>query len=156
MIGVGFKETCMLLPLAIMCWDVSWKKRILWTGIGMLGCIAVKSGIDLYTDNALIGTARCQWLKVTLNIQSFADPRYRFSTFINAGTLLAFLLLPWKGRSTIAMKSIGMIFVASIMCCGNLIEYRIWFELIPFSLICLYTWQQQSTSLYRERHMDES
>ena len=54
--------------------------------------------------------------------------------FINAGTLLAFLLLPHATRTLVAFKAIALAFIAGNFLFGIITEYRIWFELIPLAL----------------------
>jgi len=54
--------------------------------------------------------------------------------FINAGTALAFLILPTKDRYILCLKFIALIFITSNFIYGNIQEYRIFIEIIPFAL----------------------
>ncbi|MCI0550618.1 MAG: hypothetical protein L0287_06665, partial [Anaerolineae bacterium] len=57
--------------------------------------------------------------------------------FINAGTLIALFLLPNTHKNIFTLKVIAILFILGNMLFGNIIEYRIWFEMIPFALYAM-------------------
>jgi hypothetical protein len=60
-----------------------------------------------------------------------------FHCLINAGTLLVFYLLPSGNRNILYLKLMSIPFVLGIILFANAGEYRIWFEMLPFSLYAM-------------------
>jgi len=140
-LGVGFKETALILSIAFLFADLQWKQRLrLFLGSILLG-FAIKISIDYFLQLPLFFTMETRvggnqdasfylfsnlyWLK---RIMPF---------FVNAGTLLALILLPITNKNILVFKIIAAFFILGNFLFGNIIEYRIWFELTPFALYAL-------------------
>ncbi len=136
-LGTGFKETTLLLPLAFLFTDESWKNRLLKAGIaGLLG-VAVKVAIDAYVRNPIFWTMRTAGQgpdAASYFFGNLANLGNIYAWLLNAGTLLAFLILPMFNKKMQALKLIGLLFILGNFLFGVLFEYRIWFEMIPFAL----------------------
>ncbi len=138
-LGMGFKETSLILCAAFLFSELPWKTRwMLFLGCGAV-CVAIKVGLDLYVhvpipfftmENGFEST-RVTNFYIIRNLIGF---RELVPFFINAGTLLAFVLLPIYDRKLLGMKFIAGLFALGNLFFGNVFEYRIWFEMIPFAL----------------------
>lgn len=135
--GMPFKETAAVLCLFPLALEMSWRQRAAWAGAALLGCVAIKVGIDLATQNGAVG--------LTMAVESFYDEgplwwwnlrqlSLGYPLLVNGGTLLAFLLLPGASRTLVAFKAIALAFVAGNFLFGIVTEARIWFEMIPLAL----------------------
>ena len=68
------------------------------------------------------------------NLKAFASlPPF----LINAGTLLSFFLLPAVHPKVSALKMMAVLFALGNFLFGTVLEFRIWFELIPFALFAI-------------------
>ena len=106
-------------------------------------CIIVKISIDLYTHAPVFFTMqtapnpeRNELIYLFSNLNSYKEI---LPFFINSGTLLAFYLIPHMEKNILYLKLISIPFVLGNLIYGNLIEYRIWFEMIPFALYSLHS-----------------
>jgi hypothetical protein len=136
--GMLFKETALVLclfPLALTV--LSRKQRLFYMGATLLGCLAIKLGIDVLTNNTALG--------LTMVSNSFYDEGSLlwwnvrelgkgYFLAINGGTFVAFLILPTRQRTLNVLKLIALAFAAGNLAFGVFTEYRIWFEMIPFAL----------------------
>lgn len=141
-LGVGFKETAGVLCVAfLLAPELSKKdKWRMFLGAAAL-CVLVKLGIDLFTRSAsplftmetgLGGALSASYL--LQNLRAFASlPPF----LINAGTLLSFFVLPGINPKVSALKIIAVLFAAGNFLFGTVLEFRIWFELIPFALLAI-------------------
>jgi len=143
-LGMGFKETTILLPLGFLISEFPWKRKTSFFLLSLAICVVVKIAIDLYVHVPLpFFTMEYSFTKDNLegsyliyNINKLLSLNF-IPLLINSGTLLAFLLLPALDKTTIAFKVIGLIFLGFILLFGLINEYRIFFELIPFALYSL-------------------
>lgn len=140
-LGTGFKETVMILSLGFLLIDIPWKRRLLLFSGCMGLTLLVKIVIDYYTRSPLLLTMETRMngdqsfnLYLWNNLESFLS---FFPYLINAGTLLVFYLLPNVNQKILHLKLISIPFVLGILLFGNVSEYRIWFELIPFALYAI-------------------
>jgi hypothetical protein len=135
--GMPFKETAAVLCLFPLALEMSWRQRAAWAGAALLGCAAIKIGIDLATQSSAVG--------LTMAFESFYDEgplwwwnlrqlSLGYPLLANGGTLLAFLLLPNASRTLVAFKAIALAFAAGNFLFGIITESRIWFEMIPLAL----------------------
>lgn len=138
-IGTGFKETAIILCIAFLFLDMPANQKWLMTiGAGIL-CIVVKLALDLYVNVPVpfftmeqgFESSRLTNVYVVRNLIGLKEV---IPFFINSGTLLVFLLLPIYDRKVLGLKLITALFIAGNMFFGNIFEYRIWFEMIPFAL----------------------
>ena len=140
-LGTGFKETAMILCLGFLFADLTWQKRLSFLA-GALGLsVLIKTGIDIYTHAPVFLTMETRMggneafsYYFWDNLKGFASV---FNYLINAGTLLVFYLLPSGNRNVLYLKLISIPFVLGIMLFANAGEYRIWFEMLPFSLYAM-------------------
>ena len=152
-LAMGFKETALLLSLAFLFTDESWKKRLTNAAIAAGLCIIVKIGIDIFVRAPLPfltmetggNSLGLSYFVVNLNNLLAVHP-----LLINAGTLLIFLLLPIYGRKMLALKVIAIFFILGNFAFGVIYEYRIWFEMIPFALYGMEVALNGSSSLVRK------
>ena len=141
-LGMGFKETAGVLCLGFLLSDelpraARWKTFV----VGVVLCALVKLAIDLFTRSNsplfTMETGPVGGLSVTYLLQNLGTLRLPLFYLINAGTLLAFLLLPAPTRKIRALKLIALAFSLGNFLFGIVEEYRIWLELIPFALYAL-------------------
>lgn len=138
-LGMGFKETSLILCAVFLFSELPWKNRwVLLLGSGAL-CVGIKILLDLYVHAPVpfftmengFESSRVTNYYIIRNLIGF---REFIPVFINAGTLLAFLLLPIYNQKILGMKFIAGLFMLGNLLFGNIFEYRIWFEMIPFAL----------------------
>ena len=138
--GMPFKETAIVLCLFPLALELNWQKRAAWALVTLLGCVLLKLGIDLLAGNTAVG--------LTMAADSFYDDGSLWAwnlrklvrglpLFVNAGTLVAFLLLPSASPTIRTFKWIALAFAAGNLLFGVITEYRIWFEMIPLALYAL-------------------
>lgn len=141
--AMGFKETALVLCLAFLLIDQPWKKRVQYFIISGVLCVTVKVIIDLLLgtplpfftmEHAHMVDNKLQGLYLFYNIKILLY-QYSMPLFVNGGMLLAFILIPAFNREARIMKLISYAFITSILLFGIILEYRIFFEIIPF---CLY------------------
>jgi len=151
-LAVGFKETAILLCVAFFFQEAkSWKARTVSFVAAVLLCLLVKVGIGLLTNPeqflfTMTNRERPEE-PLRLGINFFYILRYKWPTtpiLVNAGTLLAFLLLPLMTRTMWMLKTIALLFVSGILMYGLINEFRIFFEMIPIALYGVDLWLQGS------------
>lgn len=142
-IGMGFKETVFILCISFLFAEYPWKQRLLMVAGSALLCILMKIGIDLYTHAPVFFTMqtapnpeRDEFVYLFSNLNSYKEV---LPFFINSGTLLAFYLLPHVEKNILYLKLISIPFILGNLIYGNLIEYRIWYEMIPFALYSFHS-----------------
>jgi hypothetical protein len=138
-LGMGFKETSLILCMVFLFSEMPRKNRwILLLGSGTL-CVGIKVMLDLFVhvptpfftmENGFESSRVTNYYI----IRNLIGLRELVPFFINAGTLLAFLLLPVYNHKILGMKFIAGLFMLGNLLFGNIFEYRIWFEMIPFAL----------------------
>jgi hypothetical protein len=138
-ISVGFKETTLILCVAFLFMELPWRQRL-----GMLlGALALSVGVKIFIDyfvhapmfftmETKPGDSGTLYL-----LENFNNLKDITPFFINAGTLIAFFILPNANKNIFFLKLIAIPFILGTFLFGNMIEYRIWFEMIPFALYAL-------------------
>ncbi len=103
--------------------------------------IIVKIFIDYYVHAPIFFTMETRTGGIAANGLYFVNNIFLlkdiFPFFINSGTLMAFLLMPHVHKNVLILKLIAIPFILGNFIFGNIIEYRIWFELIPFALYAI-------------------
>ena len=144
-IATLFKETALILLVAFLFWDqVPLRRRLVAILATLLATFCLKGSVDLITANPSP--------IVTMTLRD-GPGVYRFSDnirqllygrvwtnhpfFINSGLLASLLILPMGDRRIHMLKAIGILFILGNFFFGNIIEYRIWFEVIPLSLYAI-------------------
>lgn len=141
LIGVGFKETAIILCIGYLFADMPWRQRIAMLVWSVALSLGVKIALDFYVRAPLFLTmetvANNEYHRYHL-IDNLFLFRKVIPLFVNAGLLLAFYVVPASGnKNIIALKIISIPFFLGQMLFGGVIEYRIWFEMIPFALYAL-------------------
>ena len=141
-LSIGLKETAFILCFAFIFSDQPWRTRILMTAGCFLISMMVKIGIDAYVHAPLFFTMRMDSLDGTsTELYLFSNVRLLLKDliplFANAGMLIALFLIPSANAEARTLKLIAIPFIAGIVLFGIVTEYRIWFELIPFSLYAI-------------------
>jgi len=139
-VGTGFKETVMILSMGFLFADLMWKQRLSLFGVALGLSILIKTVIDTYTHAPMFFTMETKMGGLDAFGYYFWDNLKGFGVLhclINAGTLLAFYLLPSGNRRTVSLKLVSIPFVLGNMLFANAAEYRIWFEMLPFSLYAM-------------------
>lgn len=145
-LATGFKETAILLSITLFFSDkMKGKKMLMAFILVMLLSVFVKIllGVATGTPHAFFSMHSSAQL-LRYNVISLVRPNPYFPppVFINAGLLLAFLLLPIVNRRMLILKVICLLFIIGTFTFGAIVEYRIWFEMIPISLcgleMCLF------------------
>lgn len=155
-VGTGFKETIMLCALLFLYWPTfSLRKRVLWTVTCLSGCILVKLIIDLATDNAVLLT-QCFYsvdgeFLLWYNLKFMTRLVIFHPVFVNSGTLISLLILALvdkDSRDIAGWKIIIPLFVIGIFLMGRINEYRIFYEMIPISLVVIANrWERINSTL---------
>lgn len=138
-IATGFKETVIILSLIFLVWDeVNFKNRIIYTVLTLVLCISLKSILGIITRNeSVFFTMDVNFDTINnalTNVLSLFKGNVYNLIFINAGTALTFFMLPSRDKYILCLKVIALIFIASNFIYGNIAEYRIFIEIIPFAL----------------------
>ena len=140
-----FKETALILPIAFLFWtSVGLRRRLLFMLATIALALVVKGVVDIVTENPsplLTMTAQeaglvPRWqenLGLLLDVRAWTT----HPVFLNAGLLVAMLLLPISDRRIGMLKALAVLFAAGNFLFGLVTEYRIWFELIPLSLYAI-------------------
>lgn len=141
-LSIGFKETTVIFSAVyLFADDLSWKKRLIYFISSLVLCAGVKIGLDLYTHSPVLFTMETGLersdVKNIYIVRNLLGFRKVVPFFINAGTLLSLLLLPVYDRNVLAMKFLSIIFIAGNLIFGNISEFRIYFEMLPFALYAL-------------------
>lgn len=143
-LGVGFKESAMVLCLAFLFTEEPRKRRISLFALSLAACCTVKLALDLYvhmpipffsmetsTANGEAGTSL-----FVQNLHALKNLRLE-PLLVNSGTLLALFLLPARNRGMMGIKVMSAVVIGANLFFGIIAEYRIFFELIPFALYFL-------------------
>jgi hypothetical protein len=147
-IAVLFKETACVLAIGYLFLESSRRNRILAFGVALALGVATKliadwatvSGTGLGLDaSKLVANFRFIFLGEFPHPEWYIPlQRINHPLLINAGLSLAFILHPSKGRHAKALWAVFLAFTASALIWGLILEYRIWFEMIPVSLYPFY------------------
>ncbi|MBI5570961.1 MAG: hypothetical protein HY914_13540 [Desulfomonile tiedjei] len=151
-VGTGFKETVALGSLVFLFWDeLPVRKRLEYTAVCAAGAAGVKIAIDILTSNPTWGFTM-EWgvygplvgrgtsdlgIVLLYNFKALATPTLNHPIFVNAGTFVVFLLLPVRDREDLMWKVLGVLFLVGILLFAIVNEYRVFFEVIPFSLYAI-------------------
>lgn len=149
LVGTGFKETAMVGSVCFLFFP--YRPRVKWAAfLGLAAaCVALKSGIDAATGNSVFATMTVAeeshvrfW--ANLRVLFFRNPwrvdgvavGLNTPWLVNAGTLLAFLLLP-SGRDVWMWRLVAALLVGGLLMFGEINETRIFLELLPFCLLAI-------------------
>lgn len=149
--GVGFKETVAVGCIVFLFWsDLEIKTRLIYFLLSVIACATVKITIDLITGNPSIGYTMItdfygplvglgiESTGIMYNVKAIFQLYLNHPIFINGGSFLVFLLLPVRSSEDIMWKTVGLLFLLGVMLFGVINEYRIFVEMIPVSLWCIY------------------
>ena len=104
-------------------------------------CVVVKLGIDTYTRSAspifTMETGLGSGLGGAYFFRNLGALGSWPTYLINAGTLLAFFLVPAGNAKIAPLRLIAVLFAIGNFVFGTVLEYRIWFEMIPFALYAI-------------------
>jgi hypothetical protein len=135
-LGALFKETtlcCSLLILLGEHWPL--KKRILsFAGTVAAFAIAKKFLLLAYGVPIQFFSANnfFSGLRLPFNFQvTLIHPTLNHVIFVNAGTLLIMMVLPWRTYREMLFKLLAVVFITGIFLFGRVIEYRLWYEILP-------------------------
>jgi len=144
-IGGLIKETVLCCALLILLGEHwGWKKKaagfigvlvaffllskLLMIHYGIKSVMVTVSDNEKYSDIiSIYGMAQ--------NIKYFFSADIRSVYFVNVGTLLAILLIPWKSNRDIVFKLTIFLFVFGISNHGIFMEVRDWYEVLPLGLL---------------------
>ncbi|HUI89725.1 MAG TPA: hypothetical protein VLX61_13490 [Anaerolineales bacterium] len=141
-LAMGFKETAGVLCIVFLLTD-QLPKRDKWRMfiVAVVLCAFVKLGIDIYTQSSSpLFTMATGWggkFSDIFFVQNLVGMTLFSTFFINAGTLLSFLIIPAPEKKIVSLKIIALLFAVGNFLFGLILEYRIWFELIPFALYAI-------------------
>jgi hypothetical protein len=68
---------------------------------------------------------------LVLNIHRLFSLNLNQVLFANAGALLIMMLIPWRSRRDVVFKILAVVFIIGQFLCGSIIEFRIWYEILP-------------------------
>jgi hypothetical protein len=149
--GCFFKETvlvCAVLALFARHWK--WEKRVLlFAGIVAVYVVGKKfllGALSLNTaafsmDNAtnVAGLLRPRILME--NFKLLFSPTLNHALFANAGTLVAVLVVGWR-RRFLPYMAVIVVYLAGQLMYGGFVEFHIFMQILPLSLILLSEWWQ--------------
>lgn len=141
-LGMGFKETAMVIAIALLfdhAW--SWKRQIVTCVLTMVLCIGMKLAITMFIDHApifLTMTHHIQKKALVLINSDWCLTQWRTPLsplFINGGTFIALLCFPIVNKKMVMLKCIAIAFAVGNFFFAVIWEYRVWFEMIPVTLL---------------------
>jgi hypothetical protein len=139
-----FKETALLLVVAFFFWQVPWRRRLLAMVTTAVSALFLKGVVDVVTGNpspiftmTLRDGPEIHRYITNLHHLVAVGNWTRHPVFINAGLLMSLLLMPMGDRRIRMVQIIAMLFILGNFLFGNIVEYRIWFELVPLSLYAI-------------------
>ena len=143
-LGIPFKETSIVLCVAFLFREGPWKRRLTLFAATAASCLLVKLALDLAVGVPLPGASMTvrgavysHWEINLIELTSLRPPFFVHPVMINAGTLVALWLLPRRSRTLAAYQTMALLFTANLLVFGRIMEYRIWFELIPLAVFAL-------------------
>ncbi len=135
-LGALFKETtlcCALLILLGEHWPL--KKRIVGFAVTVTAfAIAKKFLLLTYAVPIPFFSASnfFSGFRLPYNLQlTFSQGGLSQVVFVNAGTLLIMMLLPWRTYREMLFKLLAAVFITGILLFGIVVESRIWYEILP-------------------------
>jgi hypothetical protein len=130
--AVLFKET-LLVFVVFLLFSRSWEARRRWGSAAavFLSALALRA---LVTANAGGDAELWDGIRLLDNLEQLVELRLNHPVFINGGLLLAFLLAPGKSPELAPLRWICGIFIGVMLLYGDIMEYRIWLELVPVAL----------------------
>jgi hypothetical protein len=142
-LGSLFKETtlcCALLVLLGQHWP--WKKRIAGFATLAVVCLLTRkllmAGYGVKTVSFALNNAENfhefvlkTWGLLLDNIHLLFSTNLDHVLFTNAGALFIMMLIPWRNQRDVVFKILAVVFIIGQFLCGVIIEYRIWYEILP-------------------------
>ena len=143
-VGALFKETTAALCLALLFLPIPWRSRIKYAVVAV-GCfVAVKVATDMAVGNPVpffspsIRPPGSGKLRLAGNWADLLHtPLSAHPVWINAGSLLALMVLPGKDRTLLMLKCVAASLAMSLFVFAEIREYRIWFEVAPLAVYAL-------------------
>jgi len=137
--GAPFKETTVVLCAAILFFPLPWRRRIIQAALTGAGFVVLKVAVDAAVGNPLPFFSMSSSFPVTgpliiFNFKTLLLPRLAHPVWINAGTLMAFLVLPGRSRTLLMLKTVVLLFAVNLFVFGMIREFRIWFEAAPLAV----------------------
>ncbi|MEM7391185.1 MAG: hypothetical protein AAF492_02465 [Verrucomicrobiota bacterium] len=144
-VGTGIKETMLVCTPICLFLARPLKWRVLFFGACVGLCLAVRVAIDVYAQRPVFWmesagsidveqqVTQAKWLtNLGYLVSAFGDNAL---IFVNGGITWLALALPAR-MNTLArgFKLVMVLFIAGLFLFAGILEYRIWFELIPFGL----------------------
>ena len=71
------------------------------------------------------------WGLLLDNIHLLFSMNLNHVLFTNAGALFIMMLIPWRNRRDVVFKILAVVFIIGQFLCGIIIEFRIWYEILP-------------------------
>ncbi|MBD3222796.1 hypothetical protein GF314_16335 [bacterium] len=148
-VGMLFKETVVVLLVALALRDEPWRRRWRLLAVAAGLTVAVKLAADLTVANpATLVTATTRppdggALRLWDNLHLLGSMSFAHPAWLNAGTLVALLILPGRERWLTTLRAVAAVFLVATFLFGVVSEYRIWFELAPLAVYALarrYVW----------------
>jgi hypothetical protein len=138
-VAMAFKETAIVLSVAFLLWEgLPLRRRLMLFASATLACIAVKLGIDLWTQNPALFLTMTSSQGGASRLQTNLTQLFRLGLphplLANAGTLLALFCLPHRRPAIAMLKVVALLFTGASFVFAYIVEYRIWFELAPIAL----------------------
>lgn len=142
-LGSLFKETtlcCTLLILLGEHWP--WKKRIIGFAATAVACLLTRkllmAGYGVKTMFFALNNSGNfhelvlkTWALFAGNIRLLFSLHLNHVLFTNAGALLLMMLIPWRTRRDVVFKILAVVFIIGQFLCGIIIEFRVWYEILP-------------------------
>jgi len=144
LVGALFKETTAVLCIALLFLPIPWRGRLKLAIIAGVLFVLVKVAVDMAVGNPLPFFSPSIWppgrhhLRLEGNVaELLSTPLSMHPIWINAGTLVALMVLPGKDRTLLMLKCVAASFTLSIFVFAEIREFRIWFEMAPLAVYAL-------------------
>ena len=160
-LGALFKETtlcCSLLILLGEHWPL--KKRIFsFAGTVAAFAIAKKFLLLAYAVPVHFFSASnfFSGLRLPYNFQvTFSHPALNHVIFVNAGALLIMMILPWRTYRERLFKLLAGVFITGIFLFGRIIEFRVWYEILPLGWMMISEALSNHSRIIQEKQAGSS
>jgi NADH:ubiquinone oxidoreductase subunit 6 (subunit J) len=143
-VAVLFKETAIVLCVGLLLLEGPRRQRLRWFGLAAALCVLVKLALDIAVRVPLPGASMTVRGAVfphfyinMLELGSLRPPFFVHPLMVNAGTLVALWLLPGRPPIVRVFQVLSVLITVNLLVFGRIMEYRIFFELIPLAVFAL-------------------
>ena len=139
LVGTGFKESLAVFSLLLLFWPLpSWRSRLAWFALGAVGCVLVRFAClgrlatpEVVVAGHWVGIANLRHLAF---MGGYGTPLSQNAWLATGGLMLPFLL-SFRYRDGGWWTGVALWVLLAVT--GIVIEYRIFYEMIPLIVVWL-------------------